>query len=406
LRLQPPPGEITPRSWTSRALPLVPLLLIGLISPAIAGRRNKKPPPEPVVAPAPKPPKTKPIPLFDGPLPLDTGPIPTGLANLTAQGCGACHFDAHARWSGSAHATGWSRPELTEALEVAGTPACMACHLPLIAQRPELLVFDDGDVNKPITGDNPAFNASLRMEGVTCAACHIRAGKVVAARPPEEIGKAPHPMAWSKDLTQSSGCATCHQLTWPGADAPFYDTFGEWKRSPHAKAGIGCIDCHGGPGASGRSSGLDHSSPRGAGRAVSVLLDLPGLVFIRGDDPVPLAITVQNTGAGHAFPTGSPFKGIRLSAWLEGPPGKNEEPTTTAPFTADLARTIADAPPWNTTADSRIPAGGQARFETQLTLEHTVPAGSWTLHVQLSETVRGVATDRILLAQQLPIRVE
>ena len=105
---------------------------------------------------------------------------------------------------------------------MAGTPACTVCHLPLVNQRPELLTFDQGDVDKPVLGENRAFDASLRLEGVTCAACHVRGGKIVSARPPEEIGKAPHDLVWSKDLGISKGCATCHQLQWPGSNLPFW----------------------------------------------------------------------------------------------------------------------------------------------------------------------------------------
>ncbi|MEZ4321068.1 MAG: hypothetical protein R3F61_26550 [Myxococcota bacterium] len=378
-----------------------------MVPPADAGRKKPKPSPEPEIEVVqPKPVRSKPVPLFDAQLPLDTGPVPEGLANLTAQGCAACHFDSHAGWMHSAHASGWRDPAFVSAVQVAGTPACTVCHLPMVAQRPELLTFDMGDVDKPVTGPNPAFNASLRLEGVTCAACHVRNGKVVGPRPPEEVGKAPHPLVWSKELAGSEGCAACHQLTWTGANAAFYDTYGEWKASPHAAAGIGCVDCHGGPGASGRSAGLDHAMPAGTDRAVSVLLELASLALVRGDEPVPLAITVQNTGAGHAFPTGSPFKGVQLAAWLEGPPDKKNEPTRTEPFTAHLSRTLSDGPPWNTEADTRIPAGGEARFETTLALEHGAPEGDWALHVQLVETVRGAPTERVVFEQVLPVDVE
>ncbi len=399
--------------WTSKAsiavLASTALVLAFFADPAGAGRKknkNKRGRDEPVTEPAPKPkPVTPPISLFDAPLPIGIGPVPDGLANRTAQACAGCHVKAHDTWSGSAHATGWAREDVLEAVAAAGTPACTVCHLPLIAQRPELLTFDGGRVDKPILGENPSFDASLRMEGVTCAACHIRDGVVVGPRPPEEVD-APHPMAWSKQLTSSEGCATCHQLSWPDANMPFYDTFGEWEASPYAEAGVGCTDCHGGP-AAGPSSAFDHSMPRRAANAVSILLELPDLTVVRGGDPVALGIVLQNTGAGHAFPTGSPFKGIQLQAWLEGPPAEEGEPRSrTEPFTADLARTLSDGPPWNVEADTRLAVGAEKRFDTDLSLEFGVPEGAWSLHVQLVETVRGAPTDRVVQQRILPLSVE
>lgn len=399
---------VTTQKWWISSLTAAVLGSLVLTVPAGAGRKKRPPEPDPVTAPvpAPKAPKTKPIPLFPDALPIDPGPIPKGLANLTAQGCAGCHFDSHAGWADSRHAIGWRDPVLTTAWDSAGTPACQSCHLPLIAQQPHLVAHEEGDVNAHTKGDNPAFNASLRIEGVTCAACHVREGKIVAARPPEDVGKAPHPMAWSEDLAESSGCASCHQLQWPGSNAPFYDTFGEWKSSAYAKAGVSCVDCHGGPGAGGRTAGLDHAMPRGESRAVSLLLDMPGLEIVRGGDPVPLSITIQNTGAGHSFPTGSPFVGVQLQAWLEGPPDKKGVPTRSDAFTHDFARTLGDAPPWNITADTRLASGATKTLETPLALDVNAPEGTWSLKVQLVRTVRGEPTEHVVIERDLPLSVQ
>jgi hypothetical protein len=398
LRPHPRPAA-TIRTWsTSSASTLILALLLLLVSTdAGAGRRPKDTvEPEPTPAPAPRP-KTRPIELFDAPLPLPIGGLPAGLANVTAMGCAACHVDAHTGWTGSAHAIGWRSAAFVDAVAQAGTPACTACHVPLIEQAPQLVSYDGASPNQPVFAPNPSFNASLYLEGVTCAACHVRGGQVIAARPPEEVGKAPHPLAWSEDLSTSEGCATCHQLTWPGADAPFYDTFGEWQRSAYAKAGVRCQDCHG-----AIAQGFDHATPRGAERAVSALIDVDGLE-LSATDPLKFAITLQNTGAGHAFPTGSPFVGVELRAWLEGPPDKKGKPTVTAPFAARLERKLGDAAPWPTLEDTRLPAGGTRTFDVTLTLPDDPAAGPWTMHVVLAEVVRGQLTDRILLERSLPM---
>jgi hypothetical protein len=140
---------------------------------------------------------------------------------------------------------------------------------------------------------------------------------------------------------------------------------------------------------------------------VSLLVELDDLTVVRGGDPVPLGLVLQNTGAGHAVPTGSPFKGLQLRAWLQGPPEDDEgPPTRTEPFTADLARTVSDGPPWNVTADTRLGVGAEKRFDTELALAFGVPEGDWALHVELVETVRGTVTDRVVQRRVLPLSVE
>lgn len=404
---------IMPTSSTSdrRLLLLALTALIGWSSTASARkpRKNKTPvvvETAPAPAPAPKPVSPS-IPLWPSALPLLSGPVPEGLANQTAQACAACHFESHGSWLESAHAVGWRSEAFQQAVEVAATPLCEACHLPLASQSPDLVDFDQGDPNKPVTSPNPMFDAAMRLEGVTCAACHVRDGKIVGPRPPEEL-TAPHPMTWSKDLTASEGCASCHQLQWDGATTPFYDTFGEWRRSPQAAAGIGCQDCHGGSGA-GQQAPFDHRTPAGQDRAVSVLFDLPSLTVVRGaDTPVPLHLTLQNTGAGHAYPTGSPFKGVQVRVQLVGPEDrKKKAPWVETALTHDLKRTLTDGPPWDVTADTRIPAGGAVELEAELSIPYNAPEGDWFLVVELLETVQGEVADRVpRVTRRLPLRVE
>lgn len=372
-----------------------------------AGPRKK--PKEPAVPPVPietppPPAKAAPAPpLFPGPLPVDPGGVPKGLANLSAQGCNACHFQAHDEWEGSAHANGWASTAFREAVEAAGTPACTVCHQPLAAQHSDLVTYDAGDINRPLLSPNPRFDATLATEGVTCATCHVRDGQIVGSH---DV-KAPHATVRTDELRSAKLCATCHQLTWPGADQPFYDTFGEWERSPQAKAGIVCQDCHMGAGAGARV-GTDHAVANDPARAVSVLVDLDSVRLTRGSPAVDLAITLQNTGAGHSFPTGTPYRGVRLEAALVGPVGKKGEmgPWPSATFTADLARKLAAEAPWATLADTRIPAGGEARFDWKVALPHEAPAGDWSLRVTLIETVSGKPSGEPFVVRTLPLTVD
>lgn len=354
--------------------------------------------------PQPPPPPPSIGPLFSDPLPLDPGSLPAGLASASAQGCNACHFDAHDRWAAGPHARSAASAEVRAAAAEAGTPACLVCHLPLLQQQDRLVTYDAGDVSRPVFAPNPDFDATLHTEGVTCVACHVRGGAVVAGRHlPED--SAPHPLAWTEDLGSSQMCGACHQLTWPGASTALYDTFESWRGSAYAEAGIGCTDCHLGAGASDLQ-GRDHSVTADPARAVSLLLDLPGLHLTRGGPGLPLVATLQNTGAGHHAPTGSPFVGWRLQAWLEGPPGRRGEPARVDVLTADLKRTLMEGPPWDTVEDTRLPPGGASEWSGTVALEQDAPAGPWVLRVSLAVVDRAGAQRPAFLQRSIPLDVD
>src|SRR5690606_37647685 len=119
---------------------------------------------------------------------------------------------------------------------------------------------------------------------------------VLAAHPPGPDDQAPHALGWTPDLGRSEACASCHQLTWPGADRPFYDTFGEWSRSSWAQAGVQCQDCHMGPGAAERRLGSDHGFALAPGRGLTVRWSVPSPELVRGAATVEAAVELVNTG--------------------------------------------------------------------------------------------------------------
>lgn len=362
------------------------LLLVLIVGAGLAWAGRKEPAsPVPAAAPTPAAPPSLPEagPLFAAGLPIPSQAVPEGVAHLSAQSCAACHAEVHERWSGSAHARAWSEPRFQLALERVGqTTACLSCHLPLQNQHPRLARgYIDGDLSRPELEKNPGWEPSLMIEGVTCAACHVREGKVLTARP--EVIAAPHPLAYSAELGQSELCATCHQLSWPGADKPLYDTYGEWRSSAYAEAGIGCADCHmparaGNASASRFAAVADHAFPASTARALTILLRPETPELTRGQ-PWRASLRLLNTGAGHHLPTGSPFVGWRVVVVLRGPDDKPLAPIQTL----DLARDIADAPPWTTLADSRLPAGGERALDVQLNLDPRARAGRATLAVEI-----------------------
>ena len=128
---------------------------------------------------------------------------------------------------------------LLDAVAKSGLTGCLSCHRPLASQHDTQPIWSTADEpGRPQAG----FNPTLQRESVTCAACHIRDARVAVQTEEAARGTGPHVVAWADDLGSPESCAACHQLTWPGANVPLYDTFGEWQRSAWAAAGVGCVD--------------------------------------------------------------------------------------------------------------------------------------------------------------------
>jgi hypothetical protein len=140
-------------------------------------------------------------------------------------------------------------------------------------------------------------------------------------------------------------------------------------------------------------------------RALSVLVRAGSGTVSRGGSPLEVRIQVQNTGAGHAVPTGSPWKAWRLEAVLEGPPDKRGKPAVSDAVRAEFARVIEAQPPWRTTADTRLEAGEVRDLSASLSLPAGAPAGAWYLRVSLSEVGRD-ADEEVIAVQRVPIRVD
>lgn len=378
-----------------------------LVSPSFAGLFGKRTSPEPESEAPPKAQAERPkerhpvLPaidaVFDDPLPWSVGPLPKGLANLSAQGCAACHSEAVASWSRSPHA---NRPSerLLQAAALAGRPDCLSCHLPLDVQHRTVVVTGQPSSG---TSPNPAFDFGLSAESVTCAACHVREGHVVGAR---AQARPPHATRHSTDLSEASACASCHQLTWPGAQVPLYDTYGEWSRSGWAKAEVTCQDCHMKPSVLGSAPTHDVSLP--LSQALSALVQLPGTAVVRGGEPVQGSLILQNTGAGHAIPTGSPFVGLLAVLEIEGPGGDGEERTSYGEIVrAPLTRTFAEEPAWALAEDTRLAAGGQRSLPLSIALPVDAPRGSYTLTLTLTRLHGEEAEPEPRLRRTWPLEV-
>ena len=260
--------------------------------------------------------------------PIPTVSAPAALGDLSAAQCGSCHQANYREWATTMHAHAWTDPYFRADWRHEGREQiCRNCHTPLDRQQPQLVLgFHGGDKWDPILKPNPRFDPALQREGVTCAACHLRDGKILGPWGPRQV-HAPHPVAKFSDPNEL--CIRCHVV--PGGR---WDTFyrfppcgtaaeiaaaeGKWHgRSGeyvvHSVAELGCVQCHmpavtrplvpWGPQRAARAhlwrGGHDPATVRRALR-----ISLRALAAPRGQRAY--ALTVTNVGALHDVPTGVP----------------------------------------------------------------------------------------------------
>lgn len=139
--------------------------------------------------------------------PVDTSQSPAVLGKLSAKECATCHQDFYDEWKTTIHSKAWTDPYFQTDWQFDGAQhSCRLCHTPLDRQQPhKVLGYRDTDKWDPIVEDNPDFDPTLQHEGVTCAACHYRDGKIVGV-----LGttNAPHPVKKIDDPNQV--CIRCH----------------------------------------------------------------------------------------------------------------------------------------------------------------------------------------------------
>ncbi|MCA9570097.1 MAG: hypothetical protein KC656_19765, partial [Myxococcales bacterium] len=272
-------------------------------------------------------------PLYERPLGDGRAGLP-GVADLSAESCAACHAEIAAEWRTSVHAVAWIDPQYQAEIGKSGNRwLCLNCHTPLKVQQDRFAVaLEDGDVERPVLVDNPDFDAALREEGITCAACHVRDGVVHG---PGLGGNAPHPV--KADPTYRSGelCLRCHQATatYPGKSfICVFDTGREWRDGPYDDEGKSCVTCHmptverpaalGGPTRTvarhwWRGAGI----PKIAGRYPPPEANPFGLSLAAAVEGGELKVTATNANAGHMLPTGDPERKVFVDAVFLGSSG-------------------------------------------------------------------------------------
>lgn len=250
--------------------------------------------------------------------PIRIAPLPAAVTSQSAYACAACHVEIHEEWATSIHSQAWTDPYFQVDWRFDGSPQiCKNCHIPLEDQQEhKVLGFRDKEKWDPILAPNPSFDAALQREGVTCAACHVREGRILGTG---HGGASPHGSHRIEDPNQI--CFRCHVVTGERWDTffrlPPCGTVPEMELAGVEK--IDCISCHmpeveralvpGGPVRATRRhlwrGGHDPQMVRSALRAEFVA------------EPVHkgrrrYTLTLTNVGALHFLPTGTPDRHLTV----------------------------------------------------------------------------------------------
>jgi hypothetical protein len=104
---------------------------------------------------------------------------------------------------------------------------------------------------------NSAFDPELQLQGITCAACHVRRHERFGPPKAEGAKTFRYPEALPNHggvkrtpyFEKAEFCRDCHQFD-PDNESlsvngkPMQDTFREWRASTWGKGGVACQECH------------------------------------------------------------------------------------------------------------------------------------------------------------------
>ena len=284
------------------------------------------------------------------------GPAPKRFsaleASLSAESCGACHPVQYQDWRTSLHAKAMGPGVFGQTVDLIESDAstamlCYSCHAPLAEQSAKMPAARGRFV------PNQRFQGALQEEGLTCAACHVRAHQRFGPPPrPGSPGltlpraQLPHnAFASSTAFERAEFCSSCHQFA-PDDLALngklIENTFAEWKEGPYAAEGRQCQDCHM-PDRRHLWRGIH--DPEMVKQAVAVTLRVDRRAS-RPGEMVEAMVTVTNKGAGHMFPTYvTPQVYVRaelVDAAGRAVPGTLEEQIIGRGISLDLSRELYD----------------------------------------------------------------
>jgi len=315
------------------------------------------------------------------PLPQVTPP-PT-IGSPSAQACARCHPKEYAAWQDSRHAHAYDNRLFLSSFRREPMPWCIYCHAPLPAQARAALGTSQQRLNEP-----------LLREGINCAICHVRDGAILSSHAPTAAASAAHAMRYEPLLGKSEFCGACHQFNFPHQAEPFrygatpmQNTLSEWQKTTR---GMECQECH---------------MPRGAhrfpgGHDAELLRDRLSLALTRSRGNI-ITVALRARGIGHNFPTGDPFRRLRLELCDEA---ACDEPALVLLFRRTFVHTKAG---WELDHDTTLPPPGPSG-ESLRTVSIELPAelrAAAPIHYRLSYAYAAPSTEDDLRPEERAVEL-
>ncbi len=173
--------------------------------------------------------------------PLSNGKyeLKVGKELLSSKDCVNCHKKIHNNWESSQHARSYTNILFQHGLGREPRVWCLNCHAPL------------HNVDQNLIDLSPnTYVDDLAKEGVNCAVCHVREGKIYGKR--ENTYLKEHKVFEDKKLMSKELCTNCHNFNFPKThspvtsynDNPMQSTGAEFNFSYIHLSGRSCQSCH------------------------------------------------------------------------------------------------------------------------------------------------------------------
>ena len=288
-------------------------------------------------------------------------------ASLRPEACGSCHPRQYADWKESLHSRAMGPGPWGQIIDLAQTSPdeaslCMTCHAPLSEQS--TLLAKTTERNETAYEKNAHFDPQLQLQGITCAACHLRQHRRFGP-PKGEESSAPKYPAGTPDhagvqrtpyFEKAEFCKGCHQFDPENSllvnGKPLQDTFREWQNSIWGKGEASCQECHM-PQRRHLWRGIHDREWVKGGVRIEAQIQTESS---RPGDALELTLEVVNAAVGHKFPTYTTPKIFVRAALLDGS-GKTLPGTEQEKIIGWDAR--FENGKWKEYFDTRIPPGGQ-----------------------------------------------
>lgn len=276
-------------------------------------------------------------------------PLGAGLDTVrweSSSQCRDCHQDVFDEWHGSHHQIAFTNPEVRQLSEDFRKEECMDCHLP----RP-LAVTGFGRRTLP--------RRTHFDEGVSCITCHLGpdGGILGAADRPD----APCRPRRSAEFLSVDACMSCHNQ---------HGTTDQWRQSHYPAQGLDCAACHM-PAVERRRA--DGSTRMGRGHVWPGAHDVATLraagTFTVAQKGHAIVLALENTGAGHNFPTEERHRAVDILYRFVDAGGAAGEWTRAFRFRQPYREEPGD--------DTQLPAGARKEIAVP------VPAGALAVEARL-----------------------